>query len=161
MYRPVTYMAFEELSKNVMPEKKEYDGMHFFKYAVHAKMYLPYYGEMIISCDIPNHLIEEMDYVLHPFNSFLVGAPIPEYIIKDKNFNSSFITEINPTIKKMPDYVEGQNYNTFLEEKYDEWLNTICDHEYGFYDYVVEYLRGKDIDETMKKYGTHRKRVKK
>ena len=164
MYRPVTYEEFEKLSKNILPDKKDYDGMHFFKYGVHAKMYLPHYGKMIIGCDIPNYLIREMDYVNHPFKNFFVNAPIPQYIIKKDDFDSSFITETNPEIKKMPDYADGEIYNDFLECMYNEWTRNTKNwygNVYGFYDYVVEFLKGKDLDETMKKYGNPRKRVKK
>ena len=64
----------------------------------------------------------------------------------------------------MPDYTDGEIYNDFLECMYNEWTRNTKNwygNVYGFYDYVVEFLKGKDLDETMKKYGNPRKRVKK
>lgn len=160
LYRPITHKEFESYFKNECTlEKKDYNGMHFFKYGEHAKMYLPYYGRMIISCDIPNDLIKEMDYVKFPFKGFKVGAPIPEYIIDRDNFDYTFIIETNPQI--IPD---GKLYNAFLEEMYASWKKNNKDYrnnECGFYDYVVAYLSDKDLDETISEYSEHKKRIKK
>lgn len=160
LYRPITYKEFESYFKNDFTlEKKDYNGMHFFKYGEHARMYLPYYGRMIINCDIPEDLIKEMDYVKFPFKNFAVGVPIPEYIIDRDDFDYAFIVKANPQINH-----DGKLYNAFLEEMYAIWKKNNKDYrndEYGFYDYVVAYLSDKNLDETISKYGENKKRIKK
>lgn len=159
LYRPVTYKEFESFfEKKQTSEKRDYNGMNFFKYGEHAKRYLSYYGQMIIACDIPEDLIEEMDYVSFPFENFIVGAPIPEYIIDKDDFDYTFIVETNPQIKKIQD--DGEFYNVFLREMYDSWKRNNKDYrndKYGFYDYVVAYLNDKDLDEVISEYRSHKK----
>ena len=55
-------------------------------------------------------------------------------------------------------------YNQFLAEMYVNWKKTNKEYyndKYGFYDYVTDYLRGKDLDEFISKYGEHKKLIKK
>ena len=162
MYRYVTNKELDNMAKGKqVTSNNNYSGMNFFKYYEHAKMYLSYYGNMIIGCDVPNDLIEEMDYVnFYPFKRFEVGAPIPEYIINRDNFDYTFITEINPSV----DDADGKLYNNFLMEMYNEWKKInkkYRNDKYGFYDYVVEYLKNRDLDEVIREYGINKKRIKK
>ena len=161
LYRDVTTKEFKQLLKN---DKKgsnpNYNGMHFFKYGEHAKTFLHLYGNMILACDIPDYLIEEMDYVnFYPFKDFVVGVPIPEYIIDRDNFDYAFIRDFNPSIKDN----DGKIYNMFLKDMYNEWKKYnkyYFNDKYGFYDYVVNFLSDKDLDDIISNYNNGKRRIK-
>lgn len=157
LYRDITYDEFEKLVGNKqLVENSGYDGMNFFKYGSHAKKYLNQLGQMIIKCDIPDYLIKEMDYIkFYPYSYFSVGVPIPEYIMRKKDFDNTFITEINPNINK-----DDSLFHTFLKERYSEWKKNNGNQfigECGFYDYVLHYLNGRNLDDVILKYANSNK----
>lgn len=161
MYRDVTDEEFKKLMNNEkLNDVNNYDGMHFFKYLYHAKMYLHNYGKIILACDIPEYLIEELTYVyFYPYKRFEVGVPIPEYVIKKGNFDYAFINGFNPSGKDD----DGKNYSKFLKEMYCEWKRISKDYandKYGFYDYVVDYFKDKNLDDVISGYKNNKKRVK-
>ena len=157
LYRDVTYEEFEQItSGKKIATGNNYNGMHFFKYFQHAKMYLSCYGQMIIECDIPEYLIKEIDYVkFYPYKSFEVGVPIPECIINKDDFDYSFIRSTNPKKNQIPNYNDGKLYNKFLSDEFKKWKKNNANYandKYGFYDYVTDYLKGKNLDDFLFSY---------
>ena len=160
LYRDVTKNEFKKI---VNCDKKigraDYDGMHFFKYADHAKKYLHCFGEIILECDIPDYLIEEMDYVnFYPYNNFAVGVPIPEYVINKNNFDYVFVKSTDPDMRGN----DSKLYGMFLNDMYNKWKKINKDYfndKYGFYDYVVAYLKDKELDDVIDRYRSVKKRV--
>ena len=153
MYRVITDEEFKKIANGDKSiGKPDYDKIHFFKYGQHARMYLPYYGQMILECDIPDCLIEEMDYVnFYPYKNFAVGVPIPEYVINKNNFDYVFIKSVNPSIKDG----DGKLYRRFLNNLYRKWKKDNKDFhndKNGFYDYVVNFLGDRDLDSTICEY---------
>ena len=150
MYRVITDEEFKKIANgDKLIGKLDYDKIHFFKYGRHARMFLSCYGQMILECDIPDYLIEEMDYVkFYPYKFFAVGVPIPEYIIKKNDFDYAFVKNINPDIG----YNDGKLYGRFLRNMYKKWKKDNKDFHNDkneFYDYVVKFLSDRDLDSTI------------
>lgn len=153
MYRVITDEEFKKITNGDKSiGKPDYDKIHFFKYGQHARMFLPYYGQMIFECDIPDYLIEEIDYVnFYPYKFFAVGVPIPEYIIKKNDFDYAFVKNINPDIGCN----DGKLYGKFLNDMYKKWKKNNKNYfndKYGFYDYVVNYLKDKNLDDILREF---------
>lgn len=161
LYRNVTEDEYKAIINNVpILYSLNYNGMNFFKFGEHAKMYYRYLGQIIMKCDIPDELISEMDFVnFYPYKNFEVGVPLPEYIIEKSSFDTKYIQEINPSIKESSKYYngirEGKLYDAFLKDMYKQWKNITDDYsnnKYGFYDYIVNYFDDKDIDNVLMSY---------
>ena len=166
LYRDMTYEEFSKLRDGKMDKNINYNGMHFFKYGEHAKVFLPKIGEMILKCDIPEELIEEETYVnFYPYKSFVVPVPIPEYVINKDDFEKRFMLEINPNLKTSSKYIDGVRedkiYDRFLKDLYIKWKEinpNYYENIYGFYDYVMDYLDGRGLDEVLDGYTFKKKK---
>ena len=166
LYRDMTYKEFSKLREGKMDINPLYNGMHFFRYGEHARTFLPQIGEMILKCDIPEELIIEEAYVnFYPYKSFAVPVPIPEYVIDKGDFERGFMREVNPNLRNDSKFINGVKeykiYDKFLKDLYIKWKECTpkyYEDRYGFYDYVMDYLNGRELDEIIEKYALENKK---
>ena len=132
--------------------------MHLFRNIEYAKMYLSFFGEMIVKCNIPDNIIEQRGYGYYGYKRYPIYVPIPECIVKRSDFSFDYIEEINPSIRKNSNYILGvkeiKTYEMLIKKLYREWKNNNFSYtngyDYDFCHYVINYLQSKDLDDVLR-----------